>query len=435
MIDLKSMINECKTKFKQSPRTIKGVKGLASLAKIPEPLEKGFLRAIFDLSVFKDGTIRFDVTNAPLTHFRPIDIGLSLEKARQLGYNVKSEYDLVPLKVQDVIIPRNAAEYFVKVAGFIDKLLAEVYGLSPFYNVKSPEDLMGHLVVGLSPHTSVGVIGRIIGFTAAQVLYAHPFWHAAKRRDCDGDQDSIMLLLDTLLNFSKHYLPQSIGGEMDTPLLISPIIIPSEVDSQAHKMELMWKYPKSFYDFCAEKKKMSEVADMFKWIYNSLNTEKQYAEIPFTFSGSLLSLEVNVTSYSRLKTMRDKIFHQLVISMLVSPDFSSRIAKSVIEHHLLPDLLGNLRAFLTRGFKCKKCGATFRRPPLSKQCERCGSELSPTIREGSVVKYLSIVKDLINRYHIRDPYLLQRIDIMEKELDFLVMKGTKQDQRDLLDYL
>jgi len=435
IIDLRSMINDCKAKFKQSPKMIKGVKGLTSFAKVPEPIFKGFLRAVFDLSVFKDGTIRFDVTNAPLTHFHPIDIGLSVEKAKQLGYNVKSEYDLVPLKVQDVIIPKNAAEYFVRVANFIDRLLTEVYGLSPFYNVRAPEDLIGHLIVGLSPHTSVGVIGRIIGFTAAQVLYAHPFWHAAKRRDCDGDQDSIMLLMDILINFSRCYLPQTIGGEMDTPLLISPIIMPSEVDSQAHKMELAWNYPKVFYESCTKGKKMSEVSDVFKWVYNSLNTKEQYSEIPYTFDDFLLSLEVNVTSYSRLKTMKDKILHQLVISMLVSPEFSHKIAKSVIEHHLLPDLLGNLRAFLTRGFKCKKCGALFRRPPLSGRCERCGSELNPTVHEGGVIKYLSIVKDLLHRFHIREQYLLQRVEIMERELNFLVMRGFRRDQRDLSDYL
>jgi len=41
--------------------------------------------------------------------------------------------------------------------------------------------------------------------------YAHPLWHAAKRRNCDGDEDAIMLALDPLLNFSKTYLPQQSG--------------------------------------------------------------------------------------------------------------------------------------------------------------------------------------------------------------------------------
>ena len=53
-----------------------------------------------------------------------------------------------------------------------------------------PEDLVGHLVIGLAPHTSAGVLARIVGFTRANVGYAHPFFHAAKRRNCFfGDTD------------------------------------------------------------------------------------------------------------------------------------------------------------------------------------------------------------------------------------------------------
>jgi len=49
---------------------------------------------------------------------------------------------------------------------------------------------VGHLVIGLAPHTSAGVLARIIGFTRANVGYAHPFFHAAKRRNCfHGDTE------------------------------------------------------------------------------------------------------------------------------------------------------------------------------------------------------------------------------------------------------
>jgi DNA polymerase II large subunit len=62
------------------PKMLKGVKGLINQDKTPEPLEKGVLRAKYDLSVYKDGTIRFDATNAPLTHFKPSEIGVTVEK-------------------------------------------------------------------------------------------------------------------------------------------------------------------------------------------------------------------------------------------------------------------------------------------------------------------------------------------------------------------
>ena len=49
-----------------APKQLRGVKGLTNEDKTPEIIEKGILRAKYDLSVYKDGTIRFDATNAPL---------------------------------------------------------------------------------------------------------------------------------------------------------------------------------------------------------------------------------------------------------------------------------------------------------------------------------------------------------------------------------
>ncbi len=178
------------------PDTIKGVIGTLSVHKTPEMLEKGILRAKHNVSVFKDGTIRFDMTDAPLTHFRPREIDVSVKRLKKMGYSkdiygepLKDDDQLCELKVQDVIISKSCAEYFFRVAKFVDDLLVKFYGLKRFYKIKKFEDLTGHLVVGLAPHTSAGALGRIIGFTEGQVCFAHPFYHAAKRRNCyDGKQ-------------------------------------------------------------------------------------------------------------------------------------------------------------------------------------------------------------------------------------------------------
>ncbi|UCF49717.1 MAG: DNA polymerase II large subunit, partial [Thermoplasmatales archaeon] len=58
-------------KERNLPDTIKGVIGTISKHKTPEPLEKGILRAKHQVHVFKDGTTRFDMTDAPITHFKP----------------------------------------------------------------------------------------------------------------------------------------------------------------------------------------------------------------------------------------------------------------------------------------------------------------------------------------------------------------------------
>src|SRR5437899_12998477 len=89
--------------------SVKGVKGLINKTRMPEPLEKAFLRAKSDVSVFKDGTLRFDASNAVLTQFRPGEIGLSLEKAHEIGYTqdmngrkLSDPRQLFALEIQDL---------------------------------------------------------------------------------------------------------------------------------------------------------------------------------------------------------------------------------------------------------------------------------------------------------------------------------------------
>jgi DNA polymerase II large subunit len=200
---------------------LKGVKGLTSKEKVPEPLEKGILRAKHDVSMFKDGTVRYDMTDLPVTAVRPAELDVTAGDLQELGYREDIHGDplahddqLVSLKVQDIVLSDGAAEHMLQTADFVDDLLTQYYGLDSYYEVEDREDLVGELVFGMAPHTSAAVVGRVVGFTSAAVGYAHPYFHAAKRRNCDGDEDCVMLLLDGLLNFSKKYLPDQRGGSV-----------------------------------------------------------------------------------------------------------------------------------------------------------------------------------------------------------------------------
>ena len=68
------------------PKKFKGIKGLTSTERYPEPLEKGILRAKHALPASKPGTVRFDMIDVPVTHFRAKDIGTSVERLVELGY-------------------------------------------------------------------------------------------------------------------------------------------------------------------------------------------------------------------------------------------------------------------------------------------------------------------------------------------------------------
>ena len=177
---------------------LKAVKGLSSEEKTPEPLEKGILRAKHDVSAFKDGTVRYDMTDLPVTSVRPAELDVTVADFRELGYTedirgdpLRHEDQLVELRVQDVVLSDGAAGHMLRTADFVDDLLTQYYGLDPYYELDDREDLIGELVFGMAPHTSAATVGRVIGFTSAAVGYAHPYFHAAKRRNCFHPETTI----------------------------------------------------------------------------------------------------------------------------------------------------------------------------------------------------------------------------------------------------
>ncbi len=415
----------------------KGVKELISQDKIAEPLEKGLVRQNFGLTVFKDGTVRFDATNSPLTQFKPSWIGTSVEKLKELGYSHDIEGNpletldqTVELRMQDVIIPYDSGNYLVSTCKYIDTLLEKFYGKSPFYNVKNSGELIGHLIIGLAPHTSVGIVGRIIGYTETHVCFATPNWHSAKRRDADGDADSIMLLMDSLLNFSRQFLSDRIGGLMDAPLLIQPLVLPHESQPQAHNLEVTKSLPLEFFESTLQQIRASDVTSV-EIIRSRLETERQFYDYFFTHSTSSLTTSKSRSAYSTLGSMLDKFDMQMKNAELIDVINPSEIVSNVISTHLVPDIMGNLRAYARQNFRCTGCGKSFRRMPLIQTCI-CGHKLIPTITRGSVEKYLKLAKRLVEKYDVGE-YQRGRIHALSDEIE-LVFGKSKGDQSLLTDY-
>jgi len=423
-----------------APQKLKGVKGLSSSAKVHELLEKGILRAKYGLYVYKDGTIRFDATNAPLTHFTPRQIGVSIEKLRELGYtrdvhgrDLTSPDQVLELMIQDIVIPRKAAEHLVKVSKFIDDLLVKVAGMKPFYRVSKPEDVIGKLVVTLSPHTYAGVVGRVIGFTDALVCFAHPIFHAAKRRDCDGDEDSIMLLLDPFINFSRLYLPGRVGGKMDSPLLVTVVVNPEEVDEQAHNVDVCTRIPLKFYKVAERGGHISEVLDTIPTI-KSLIEKGDELKTGYTHPQRNLISHPIESSYKRYGSMLEKIMGQLKLAERLASVDMRYVAEKMVETHLLSDILGNSRAFFLQKFRCKRCGAKYRRPPLTNTCVNCGGEVTQTVFRGAVEKYVELVEKILLR-SIEDEYLRERVLIAVNNVKATFLEeGGSRDQASLEEF-
>ena len=441
LVSVGELVREaCKRLGISPPSLVKGVKGLTNEAKIPEPIEKGLLRAKHNLSVFKDGTLRFDATNAPLTHFKPSEIGVSVEKLKELGYTVDvdgkpltSTEQVCELKVHDVVIPRKAAEYLLRVSKFVDELLERFYGIPAYYKAKVPEDLVGHLVIGLAPHTSVGVVGRIIGFTKANVCYAHPLWHSAKRRDCDGDEDSIMLALDVLLNFSKAYLPAKIGGLMDAPLFIIPAIDPSEVQRQAHTFDVDGRYPLKFYELASRGASPQEAVEFVDTVMRRLGTEAQLEGYHYTVPTTDINAGNLESSYKKFRTMLEKLESQLALAEMVDAVDAGEVASKVLTTHFIRDIAGNLRAFTTQTFRCKKCNKKYRRAPLTGRCWKCGGEIVTTVHRGNIEKYLELARTLVERYKL-PTYYKERLKLIRDEIS-MVFEAKKPKQATLAEFI
>jgi DNA polymerase II large subunit len=423
------------------PETVKGVRGLTNETRTPEPLEKGLLRAKHDISMFKDGTVRFDATNAPLTHFKPAEIGVDVQKLRELGY----EYDVdgepltspgqcCNLRVHDIIVPQECGDYFVRVSKFLDEMLEKLYGSPPFYLARNRQDLVGHLVVGLSPHTSVGVTGRIVGYTRASVCFAHPFWHATKRRDCDGDEDSVSLALDILLNFSKRFLPSRIGGIMDAPILLTVAINPTEIARQAYNLETVERIPLRFFEEAQRRSDPKTLTSLIETVNARLNTVSVLDSLGFTHNIDDINNGNLESAYKKLGSMLDKVAQQLRLSESIKAVDAREVAKRVLSTHFMRDLTGNLKAFASQRFRCTKCNAKYRRVPLKGACTKCGGKLSLTVYRGGVEKYLTVAQDLVKRYNLGQ-YHEQRLTLLREEIDSLFNEQEEKKQPSLAQFV
>jgi DNA polymerase II large subunit len=438
---LKFVLEQAKKKLRVNPQEpFKGVKSLMSTHRSAEPLEKGILRQKHGLHAFKDGTIRFDATNEPLTHFKPAWISASIEKLRELGYtrdyldrDLISPDQIVELMMQDVIIPRDSAKHLVNAAKYIDEELVKLYDLEPFYNLSSLDGLIGHLIVGLAPHTSVGIVGRVIGFADSQVCLASPIWHSAKRRDCDGDADSLMLIMDAFLNFSYDFLPDKIGGLMDAPLLIQPIVLPYEVQRQAHNVDIASTYSLEFYEATWKQAKAADIADMTETIKNRIGDPRQFFDYGFTHLTDTLVTKSQRSAYSTLNTMEEKLKMQFDTAKLINAVDANEVAAMVLTTHILPDIIGNMRSYSSQTFRCTTCGAKFRRMPLMGKCIECGCALIQTVTRGAVEKYLGIATDMCKQYKIND-YLRSRIESIAIELK-LIFKEERRTQSSMMEFM
>lgn len=415
---------------KEQNLPVLGSQNFKGFSGVFEHILKGYFRSKYSLSVNKDGTLRYDMTECPIVFFKPIEIGITVEEAKKLGYNkdikgeeIKDENQLIELFPQDIILPSSdnvsqiqADDFLLRAGDFIDDILINLYNLKKFYKYKNKQSTIGALVVVMAPHISCGTIARVIGYSRNQVILAHPLLHAAIRRDCDGDEASISLLLDVLINYSQEYLPNTRGaGTMDVPLLLSKNINPAEVDDQVHGYDKVKRYALELYEASEKNKKPWEIK--IHQLKDVINTEKQFQEYYYTHDISNINSEVNVSAYKTIQSMEEKVKKQLKLNeKLVSVD-ENKVANMVLTKHFLKDIRRNFEKFFKQNFRCSNCGSIFSLPPLAGICTKCNiGKLTFTIHPTSVSKYVKISDYICQNYNILE-YDKEYFEILKRNLD------------------
>ncbi len=436
-IPVKELMNKAKRNLgmRVLPELLKSPKKVTGKHRHVEPIEKGLLREKYDLYVNKDGTVRYDSTDLTLTHFKPCEISTSVEKLREMGYKedingepLEDENQVLTLKPQDIVLSKNsfnysADEYLFNVSKFVDELLEKFYGMDSFYGFEEPNDVVGELVIGLAPHTSGGIVGRIVGFADAKGTYAHPYWHAAKRRNCDGDEDSVILLMDALLNFSRQFLPDSTGSRtMDAPLILSTILHPDEVDDESWNVDIVDEYPLELYEksqeFCSPFEVDVDIAE------NLIEKDK-----PFDFGYTHPCTDIEdgpvQSNYVSLGDMSEKVQTQLTLGETIKSVDEDMLAELLLTEHFIPDIKGNLNAFSRQRFRCVDCNEKYRRVPLRGECTECGGKLLLTVSEGAIRKYLEPSEEIADEFDI-STYREQYIYLLKDQIISLFGRADRQ---------
>jgi DNA polymerase II large subunit len=222
--------------------------------------------------------------------------------------------------------------------------------------------------------------------------------------------------MDCLINFSRAFLPESRGGTMDAPLMITGRIDPAEIDKESHNLDLCSTYPVELYLAAERRAHPREVEGLIDRVGKRLHTPAQFEGFSYTHETGDISAGPQESTYTRLQTMQEKLDAMLSLAKIIRAVHPDDVAERVLHTHFIPDMQGNLRAFSNQTVRCTKCNTKYRRVPLAGKCPRCGGAILPTVHEASVKKYLEISRKICEDYTI-SPYTRQRIEVLARAIE------------------
>ena len=209
---------------------------------------------------------------------------------------------------------------------------------------------------------------------------------------------------------------------MDKPLVLTTRLNATEVDSEAHNVDIAFRYPVEFYRAAARGGAAKEVQPLIETVGQRVGTDRAMSGYGFTHDTTDIAGGPVRSAYREAPSMDRIVEQSLVVASQIRAVDVGEAVSLVLNAHFLPDLMGNLKSYATQKFRCKVCGTSYRRPPLSGRCtmrprggKPCEGALQPTVFEASVRKYLGLSQRLASTTGV-PPYLRQRIQLLETSL-------------------
>ena len=336
-----------------------------------------------------------------------------------------------------IVVSSQEAVRFAEAAGFhlsrkADLLADNVSSVDPYVS-RAPDGGSGQYLVEAVDEIEIveGDVDHVYCLTVEDT-------HSLVANDlsvdqCDGDEDCVMLLMDGLLNFSESYLPDQRGGRMDAPLVMSSRVDPSEIDDEAHNIDIVREYPKELYEASREMADPEAVEGLIQIGEDTLGTDDEYHGFDHTHDTTDIAMGPDLSAYKTLGDMMEKMDAQLELARKLRAVDETDVAERVIEYHFLPDIIGNLRAFSRQETRCLDCGEKYRRMPLSGECRECGGRVNLTVHEGSVSKYVDTAIEVAERFGCR-PYTKQRLKVLDQSLESIFEDDTNK-QSGIADFM
>ncbi|MFC7230198.1 hypothetical protein ACFQMM_00140 [Saliphagus sp. GCM10025308] len=92
---------------------------------------------------------------------------------------------------------------------------------------------------------------------------------------------------------------------------MSSRIDPSEIDDEAHNMDVVSRYPREFYEATLEQADPGDVEDIVEIAEDTLGTDHEYTGFGHTHDTTDIAMGPDLSAYKTLGSMMDKMDAQL----------------------------------------------------------------------------------------------------------------------------